>query len=50
MITCENFILFTPLVPNYQFLNCFVNNFLENLEEKKITVLFCFREGWLGYS
>ena len=42
-ITCENFVLFVL----YQFLFCFVNNFLENVEKKFYTV---FRESWTGYS
>ena len=38
LIACENFGLFVLLVPEYQFLNCYVNRFLENLEKKKFTL------------
>ena len=40
-------------MPDYQFLNCFVNNILENLEKKvnsRFFFVFFFREGWSGKS
>ena len=37
------------LVPDYQFLNCFVYNILENLEKKQVYSRV-FREGQSDYS
>ena len=44
-VTCENFVLFAL----YEFLFCFVNIFLENMERKVYSRVF-FKEGRSGYS
>ena len=46
LITCENFVLFVL----YQFLFCFVNIFLENVEKKFTAAGEGFREGRLNNS
>ena len=48
VITCENFVLLALLVADYQFLNCFVNNLLENFENKMCTVVE-FLRGSIGF-